>query len=492
MDREEFIEKSKQIWGEDKFDYSDVVYVNRTTPVILKYNGVTFSQAPKHHLEKRLPLCLSEKKRLTTKEFIEKAKQVHGNKYDYSKAEYINSHSKNIIVICHEKNSNGTEHGEFITNSTNHLCGCGCPKCKLNKLSKLFSSNTEEFIEKAKKIHRNENNEPKYDYSNVKYINNSTDVDIICPKHGIFKQTPGNHLKGENCPKCMSCGVSYMEEELYNYISSLDDSFETHNKKILDGFELDIYSDKLKIAFEFDGLYWHCELNKPKDYHLNKTELCAEKGIKLIHIFEDEWLYKQSIVKSRIKNILNKTDNIFYARKCEIRLLSNKEANDFLDDNHIQGKINSSINIGLFYKDNLLSVMTFGSLRKCLGREKKDNNYELLRFCNKINTSVVGGASKLFNFFIKKFEPHSVISYADRRWSNGNLYEKLNFNFINNTVPNYFYIKNKKRYNRYGFRKNILVEKYGCDNSDTEHNFCYQNGWYRIYDCGSKLYKWEN
>lgn len=116
----------------------------------------------------------------------------------------------------------------------------------------------------------------------------------------------------------------------------------------------------------------------------------------------------------------------------------------------------------------------------------------MLRFCNKLNTSVIGGASKLFKHFIKEFNPLEIISYADRRWSMGNLYTELGFNFSHNSEPNYFYVINGERKNRFGYRKDILVSKYGCDPNDTERNFCFNKGWHRIYDCGTKVYKWKS
>ena len=135
--------------------------------------------------------------------------------------------------------------------------------------------------------------------------------------------------------------------------------------------------------------------------------------------------------------------------------------------------------------------MSFGFLRKNLGLKSIDGYYELLRFSNKQNITVVGGASKLFKHFIKLNNPNEVISYADRRWSIGNLYEQLNFKFSHESEPNYFYIIGDERKNRFGFRKDLLISKYGCDPSDTEHNFCFNKGWYRIYDCGTKVYKWK-
>lgn len=478
MDTIKFIEKAKRVWG-DKFDYSDVIYKNNNEKVKIKFNDMIFYQSPKHHLAGHLPLLISGKCKYQTNDFIIRAQEVHGNKYDYSKVNYIDSHTK-ICIIC-------PEHGEFWQTPTNHLSGNGCPGCKNENLKSTFSNTTEQFIKKAKKVHGD-----KYDYSKVEYINNNTKVCIICPEHGEFWQEPHNHLQGKGCSKCTKIGVSNIENDIYDFIYSMDKTFIKNDRSILNGYELDILSKEKKIAFEINGLYWHSEKFQNKKNLLIKTEECEKQGIRLIHIFEDEWLYKKNIVKSRILNFLNKTCNHIYARNCEIKEITDiKVVTKFLNDNHIQGAIGSKYKIGLYYNNELVSLMTFGRLRKNLGSSGDENDYELLRFCNKLDTNIVGGASKLFKFFIKHYNPKTIISYADRRWSQGELYEKLNFKFIRNSIPNYFYLKDKKRCNRFNFRKDMLITYYNCPIEKTEKEFCYEQGWYRIYDCGSKVYKWK-
>ena len=234
-------------------------------------------------------------------------------------------------------------------------------------------------------------------------------------------------------------------------------------------------------------MYWHSEEYLNNNYHLNKTQECEKQSIKLIHIFEDEWLYKQEIVKSRLQNILGLTPNKIYGRKTEIREVSSKITKEFLIDNHIQGNVNSKINLGLYYNDELVSLMTFGNLRKSMGSTQKDDSYELLRFCNKLNTTVIGGADKLLKNFIRLYTPKEIISYADRRWSQGNLYEKLNFTHIHDSKPNYWYILGTNREYRFKYRKDVLVKE-GYDPSKTEHQIMINRGIYRIYDCGNKKF----
>ena len=181
---EEFIERSRDVHG-DRYDYSKVVYANAKTDVriVCPLHG-EFWQAPYSHLSGNgCPKCAGKKK-MTTEGFIEKAREVHGDRYDYSKVEYVNSTTK-VCIVCQE-------HGEFWQTSASHLGGNGCPKCSGNK--KLT---TEEFIDKAREVHGD-----RYDYSKVVYANAKTDVRIVCPLHGEFWQIPYDHLKGVGCPRC--------------------------------------------------------------------------------------------------------------------------------------------------------------------------------------------------------------------------------------------------------------------------------------------------
>lgn len=214
---------------------------------------------------------------------------------------------------------------------------------------------------------------------------------------------------------------------------------------------------------------------------MNKTNKCELKGIQLIHIFEDEWLYKQDIVKSRIKGLLGLNERIF-ARKCIVKEVSYKDTVQFLNENHIQGNCSSKYRYGLYYNDELVSVMTFGKSRF------KESEFELLRFCNKLNLNVIGAASRLFKHFMDDHpEIQQIISFADRRWSKGNVYEKLGFKKVGETLPAYFYIIDNIRQNRINYQKHKLVTE-GYDSNMTEHDIMLNRNIYRIYDCGNLKY----
>jgi hypothetical protein len=271
---------------------------------------------------------------------------------------------------------------------------------------------------------------------------------------------------------------SIKEKELLNFIKSIYDGVVIDGYR--DGLEIDIYLPELKIGFEFNGLYWHSEEYKDNNYHLDKMNHFKEKGIRIINIWEDDWDNNKLILKSQIKNLLGLTENKIFARKCQIRELTDNSHIDFLYKNHIQGFIRSNIKIGLYYNNELVSLMTFDVFE---GRKKmEEGGWNLSRFCNKININVIGGASKLLNYFIKTYNPSRIISYADLSWSEGNLYYKLGFSKINESKPNYQYIIDGKRNNKQKFTKQKLL-KMGYDTSLTESQIMINIG-YRIYDCG--------
>jgi len=295
--------------------------------------------------------------------------------------------------------------------------------------------------------------------------------------------------KNTLCTHCNPLGInniSNMEKDLLNFIkNNYHSNILINSKKIISPYELDIFLPDLKLAFEFNGLYWHSELYKDKNYHKLKTDLCEEKGIQLIHIYEDDWNYKQDIIKSMILYKLNKINIKIFARKTKIKeITDNKLIKKFLNENHIQGFVGAKIKIGLFYDDELVSLMTFGKLRIMMKLKSSNNDYELIRFCNKLNTNVIGGASKLFKYFIEKYKPNEIISYADRGYSNGNLYKQLGFELIHTTPSNYSYIEDNIKKHRFNYRKSNLY-KQGFDKNKTEHEIMLERKIYKIYNSGN-------
>jgi len=292
------------------------------------------------------------------------------------------------------------------------------------------------------------------------------------------------------CNPIGSFSNSGHEIQLQNFIKSNYNGEIILNSRNIIEKELDIYLPDLKLAFEFNGLYWHSELFKSNDYHLNKTESCEKHDIQLVHIYEDDWLFKQDIVKSNILNLLGKTNKIL-AENCEIReIKDNKLIRDFLNKNHIQGFVGSKIKVGLFYNEELVSLMIFRKLKKSMCQKSLDGIYEMLRYCDKLNTTIIGGASRLFKYYINRYNPVEIISYVDRSWSQGDLYEKLGFKLVHTTKPIYYYVINGVRQYKINYNKNKLI-KDEYDLNKSEHEIMLERGMFKIYDSGLLKYSFS-
>jgi len=258
------------------------------------------------------------------------------------------------------------------------------------------------------------------------------------------------------------------------------------------GIEIDLYIPEFNLAIEYNGMRYHSEFfgKKSKMYHLNKTEICNKNNIRLIHIFEDEWIYKRDIVKSKLLNLCNITQTKVYARKCIVKIITNKVAAEFCNNNHIQGSGKGFIHLGLFHEDKLKSVMVISNLRKSLGQNKSNDVYELNRYCSELGTNIVGGFSKLIKYIkIHYLQIKQLISYADLRWSSqyNNVYIKSDFILEKINTPNYWYVIGNKRYHRYNFTKGRIVQL-GGDESKTEIENMLLAGFDRIWDCGTLKY----
>ena len=325
------------------------------------------------------------------------------------------------------------------------------------------------------------------EYLNLELISDYNDargiIKIKCLKCSNIFETQYTYIyQGYGkCPNCFPRYESNKEIELFNFIKSLNLDIFKNSRDIIPPYELDIFISEKNIAIEFDGLYWHSEDKiEDKNYHLNKTELCESKNIQLIHIFEDEWLFKKEIVKSRLKQILGIGDSIrIHARKCEIKEICPKIKNLFLNEFHIQGEDKSSVKLGAFYEDELISVMTFSYGNISKGSKNIEGIYELSRFCSDYNYHIPGIASKLLEYFKRNYEWKEIYSYADRRWSDGNLYYKIGFELYNITKPNYWYVKGFNRIHRFNLRKRSDEPK-----EIPEYILRSKEGYFRIWDCG--------
>lgn len=331
------------------------------------------------------------------------------------------------------------------------------------------------------------------DFDSYIGITNGTVYDFKCKKCGKDFKYKWNNSKDlrRACPHCHPYYRSRGEEEVATFVKGLCPDAIFNDRILLKDYpnpELDIYIPSHNLAIEFNGLYWHSEdQGKDKRYHLDKTIACEEKGVQLIQIFEDEWRDKQQIVKNRLKHLLNATSYKIYARTCDIRNVDFHTATKFLNKYHLQGATNGTVNLGLYNKNRLVALMTF-----CKSRFNKNYDWELLRYCTTGNFSIIGGASKLFKYFISNFSG-SIISYADRRWSNGKLYNNLGFEQLISSAPAYYYVKDNVRYNRIKFQKHKLSSILENFNSSfSEYQNMIINGYERVWDCGNLVYGFNN
>ena len=317
-----------------------------------------------------------------------------------------------------------------------------------------------------------------------------------------------------NCQICNPTGKSKCELEIMEFIIlhlPANIEIRRNDRQLIAPLEIDFYIPSKQVAIEFDGIIWHSELigNKNKKYHLLKTVMANSKGVKLIHIFENEWELSKNIVKRKIlkligsKDVISESDafsqqtNIpIFARKCSILPVDNLICSDFLDRYHIQGSDRSSVKLGAFYENNLVATMTFGNRRIAMGiKNTKENEYEMIRFCVGEH-DVIGAGGKLLSHFIKNYHPEKITTYADIRYSGlTSFYEKIGFSFCGRTEPNYWYFDKKNPYkllHRFGFQKSVLCKRLGVfDPNISEWENMKANGFDRIWDCGNLKYEWH-
>lgn len=226
-----------------------------------------------------------------------------------------------------------------------------------------------------------------------------------------------------------------------NYSGTIMENFK------LSGKELDIYVPDLNLAFEFNGVYWYSDIFLEKNYHKTKSDICREKSIQLIHIWEDDWLYKFDILESMIKSKLGKIDKKVYARNCFVKPVEDiKLVKSFLDKNHIQGYVGSTLKLGIFNEKNMMGIMCF---------KKTKNIWELTRFCSLLNTNVVGGFSKLFKYFLENYSYEKIITFSDNGYSMGKIYSDNSFIKIKELPPDYKYVVDGIRHHKFNFRKKL-------------------------------------
>lgn len=291
-----------------------------------------------------------------------------------------------------------------------------------------------------------------------------------CKKCGnIFQSKYDNNWKHRaRCLKCFPLlnGESNCEKEIHNFLIDNNIKIEIKRRDIISPYELDIYLPDYKIAIEYDGLYWHSdECIKDPNYHLTKTNYCNNKNIQLIHIFEDEWIHKKEIVKSKILSYLNIYQTTIDSKDCIVKEIDDNQYKNFEHTNEIQFFLEADIKLGLFYHGELLSLMSFIN---------NDNKFELLRYTEKLNTKIINGGFKLLNHFINNYNSKNIITYCDKRWIDKEIFKSLNFEYVKDISPSFWYTNCHTNQENYRFQLKENLSNYS-----------------KIWDCGKSLLRYK-
>lgn len=431
-------------------------------------------------IETPCPKCNKEiggfNRRLKEEEVRDKLKEVHGDLITLV-SDYTTTSEKHTFRC--------KLHGEWRTKLQDVIFKASkCPECGKNARyrwqQEVRKLDPQEFLSQARKVHGD-----KYEYDLDTFDGIKFKMRMICKDHGEFWQIPNNHITGQSgCPSC-AISISQGENAIKDYVVSLGYEVETRNRKILRGRELDILIPSENLAIEYCGLYWHGEARKEdKDYHYRKYLGCKSEGIKLLTVFEDEWLDRPEVVKTNIRAKLGLLTKVG-ARQTKLVNITWTQAKEFLETWHMQGSGSPSKTcIGLEYQGKLVAVAVWGPSRF------EEGKFEVYRICFS-DITVVGGVGKFTKEMVRACGKGSVLlTYADMRWGCGDSYGKVGFEYIGRTAPNYFWCKGLQRNSRHKFQKHKLgqiLEKFDENLSELEN--CRANGYWRIYDCGSN--KWE-
>jgi hypothetical protein len=483
MSTEEFITRAKELHGE-KYDYSRVACTGSVSPVEIgcPVHG-WFNQIPASHLNNGgCKKCGADKRGLAnTKDlefFIITSKAVHGDRYDYSESAYVSAIEK-IAIRCRT-------HGLFSQAVNDHYKGHGCPVCKSEEQSKRRLGTLEKFTANAVAAHGD-----KYDYSKGVYLGSLIPIEIICPDHGSFFQSPCNHASaGSGCPKCVSWSTSEPEKELAELALSLAPDTLTNCRTLIAPKELDIVVPSAKLAIEYCGLYWHRTTDlRDKNYHLTKLESANSAGLRLITIFEDEWITSKEIVKQLVSRAVGARATVAIgARNCSAVKVDYQDVSEFYSTNHLQGPARASTHMVLLDPNGSIAAAASFSPARVIYKSNSDpGTFELVRFCQRGDIMVHGGLKKLCSEFFK-VEPScsTLLSFVDRRWFTGTSYVSSGFEVIGNTSPGYWYIKGQERHHRYKFAKHLLKDKLEIfDEAKSEVENMLANKYLIIHDCGN-------
>lgn len=486
----------------DRYDFSGAAYTGalvRITGIVCPDHGV-FSQYSAQ-LRKiggaGCPACgdvLRKASQTTPAEaYVAKVTALHSGKYDYSGTLFTKMNAR-IKVVC-------GEHGLYsITANHHYYRKQGCPACEgMHKKTRILEyrhlsaqakiQNTAvDFFERCATKHAD-----LYTYPPQTYAGAKEKIQIVCKAHGTFLQDAWPHLNGSGCPKCGAYDAKW-ERALEEYLLSLGETNVVRNAAILGKQHIDVYLPDRRIGVELHGLHWHTDAKRGATYHRGKWEAAGAAGIRLIQVFEDEWVNKQDIVKARLSALLGQGQR-FDARKCEMRVCEAQEARTFLDKTHVQGGGLASMYYGLYFQQVLVAVASFGRSRSgAMTGAMREGVWEVIRYAS--TGRVRGGFSRLLKAFVAAVHPTEIVSYCDLRYGDGKLYQATGFVLDSVTEPDYWWVPAGKvvRIPRYATQKHklsthpVLGAFYAP--GKTELQICAEAGWEKIHGVGHQKWLW--
>ncbi|PWT79919.1 MAG: hypothetical protein C5B44_06180 [Acidobacteria bacterium] len=485
MTKEQFVTKAREVHG-DAYDYDDFDYVSSTVKGLIRCrrHQTIFWQRPAQHLQGHASCQQCMQ---------EKNRQTQRTRYGADHHSQTEEYRKKVRATSRERF--GVDHHsktqQFLdsTKATN-----------LAKYGVEYASQSPDFQARVKETHLASRGVRHHNMTHIseesrtilddaqafKAFMTKYSVNEAAKLLGVTDSTIGRY--------CANYGVelsqSSYEDAICAFLQPLGINIKRRTRKLI-GLEVDILLPDYKLGIEFTGLYYHREKLRGKTYHLDKLHRMLDAGYRLITIFEDEWLYKRRIVEQRLLHALEIAPRGKGARHLAVREVTNAMAKDFLNRHHLQGAGSAGFAAyGAFDGDLLVAIMTFSKGRKPMNAVQ--GPIEMLRFATD-GHAYPGVASKLFAAFVRQHQPRCVVSYADRRYSaEGNLYLKLGFRLVGETRPNYWYIKGKTREYRFKYRKSQIAHLVENGDQKTEHQIMDELGRERIWDCGSLKFEWTN
>jgi len=454
----------------DKYDFSNSVYHGSKKPLsfVCSDHGEVTIKAERALNGFGCPECGKAKGRISKQlgrdEILRRFVAEHDDLYDYTHVD-VSKQTDYMELSCRY-------HGEFKISVIQHMSGSGCQKC--GYAGSGIKGNVDDFIRRARIIHGE-----KYQYHKSVYTGYKKDLLITCPKHGDFSQSANNHLQGKGCSGCGYKNPK-AETEISNFLHGLGIRHDMNRRGLIDRLELDIYIPEHNLAIEHNGLYWHSTAHKDRLYHIQKRDMCEAKGIRLLQILEDEWLYRQDAIKSVIKSALGLNEKV-YARQTEV---VETDISDFLDAHHHAGNVRHGKGYALVADGEIVMAM---SLRKWLEGRTVLDGWEIARVAS--SKTVVGGFSKLLAHVKRELIPTKLTSFCDLRLFTGESYTLAGFKFIRQSEPTGWWIKALERKHPRSFTKDKVAKIFG--EYPTAKAGLEANGWRQMYDCGHNRYEWS-